>query len=88
MSVIPVDEPPSGTAAATKRGGFWQRLAQALDAYFVDRSMRAVSPSTFRRSKHDIDHCRRLMHKSALAPVEANLGNVSHRRVAQSRPRS
>ena len=83
MSVIPVDEPPGGTAAATKRGGFWRSLAQALDAYFVDRSRRAVSPNTLRRSKLDIDRCRRLMHKSALAP--ASLGGRSP---AQSRPRS
>jgi len=80
VSVIPVDEPPGATGAA-KPGGFWQRLAQALDGYFVDRTKRTVPEITLRRSKHDIARCRRLMHKSSAVWGEASLGS---RRLAQT----
>ena len=79
MSVIPVDEPPGARAAAAPQS-FWQRFAQALDAYFVDRTKRAVPEITLRRCKHDVDRLRRLMHKSSLVPVGAN---ASRRRSAQ-----
>ena len=75
MSVIPVDEPP----------GFWQKVAQTLDAYFADRTKRAVPEITLRRSRHEIARCRRLMHKPIAAPIEASPGSS---RVALTRPRS
>ena len=81
MSVIPVDEPP-GTTAAAKPEGVWQKLAQSLDAYFVDRTIRAVPAITLRRSKHDIERCRRLMHKSSAVRREWSLGS---RRLARRR---
>ncbi len=87
MSVIPVDEPPGATNGAAKPRGFWQRLAQALDEYFVDRTKRAVPEITLRRSKHDINRCRRLMLESSMAPVDASISHMSPRRVAQTRPR-
>ena len=80
MSVIPVDEPPGAETSATRRS-FWQRLAQALDAYFVDRTKRAVPEITLRRCKHDVDRLRRLMHKNSLVPVGAGL---SQRRSGQT----
>jgi hypothetical protein len=79
MSVVPVDEPPGARTSAAKRS-FWQRLAQALDEYFVDRTKRAVPETTLRRSKHDIDRLRRLMHRSSLVPASAS---SSRRRLAQ-----
>jgi hypothetical protein len=85
MSVIPVDQPPGGTAAATKRGSFWQKLAQSLDVYFVNRTKRAVSEVTLRRSKHDIARFRRLMHESLAGRVEARLGS---RRLTRTGARS
>ena len=72
MSVIPVDELPDARADAAKRN-FWQRLARTLDAYFVDRTKRAVPEITLRRCKHDVDRLRRLMHKNSLVPVAASL---------------
>ncbi len=81
MSVIPVDEPPGATSIAASRAGFWQRLMAALDQHFVDRSKRAVPAVTLRRSKRDMDRCRRLMRKAAAVPSEASLC-----RVAQTRP--
>ena len=80
MSVIPVDEPPGAAISAAEPRSFWQRLAQALDEYFVDRTKRAVPEITLRRSKHDIDRLRRLMHRSSLVPASAS---SSRRRLAQ-----
>ena len=73
MSVIPNDKPPGAATGATKREGFWPRLAQALDAYLVDRSRRAVPATMLRRSKHDIARCRRLMHRSSA--IAADVGS-------------
>ena len=87
MSVVPVGESPAVASTATKREGFWHRLAQALDRHFVDRSKRAVPPVMVRRSKHDIDRCRRLMRKNAfkhaLAPAGAGFGGMPHHRVVR-----
>ena len=80
MSVIPVDEPPGARAGAAQQR-FWQRFAQALDAYFVDRTKRAVPEITLRRCKHDVDRLRRLMHKESLVPVGASM---SRQRLAQT----
>ena len=63
MSVVPVEEPPGVRAA--KRESFWHRLGRALDRHLADRSRREVPAATLRRSKHDIDRCRRLMRKNA-----------------------
>jgi hypothetical protein len=65
MSVIPVGESP----------GFWQRFAQALDAYCASRTGRAVPEITLRRSRHEIARCRRLMHKHVAVPAKTNIGN-------------
>jgi hypothetical protein len=64
MSVIPVDEPY----------GFWHRFAQALDAYFADRTKRAVPEITLRRSKHEIARCHRLLRRAQAAPIKTSLG--------------
>ncbi len=85
MSVVSIDEPPS--AMAPKRESFWHRLALALDEHFADRSKRAVPATTLRRSRHDIDRCRRLLHKNALVPVGVNFTGISHHRAALARPR-
>lgn len=77
MRVIPVEEPAGAVNRAANPRRFWQRLACALDAYFVDRSRRAVSAAMLRRSKHEADRCRRLMHKS---PVMAAAASVDGRR--------
>jgi hypothetical protein len=60
MSVIPADQP---LAAVAKPGGFWQRLAHSLDAYFAERSKRAVPATILRRSHRELTRCRRLMHR-------------------------
>jgi len=52
---------------AAQPKGFWRRLAQTLDAYFAERSKRAVPAITLRRSQHELARCRRLMHRSRRA---------------------
>jgi hypothetical protein len=81
MRVIPVDKPPGAAGHLAKPRGFWQRLAQTLDDYLAERTKRAVPDATFRRSRHEIDRCRRLMLKGALSPAHA----LTHARVAYPR---
>jgi hypothetical protein len=75
MSVIPMDELPGAAGGTSRRGGFWQRLGQAMDAYLVDQSKRAVPATALRRSKHDIARCRRLMHRGSEIAAAANVGS-------------
>ena len=82
MSVTPVDEPLGVTSTTTKPKGFCQRLMASLDRHFVERSKQAVPAVTLRRTKHEIDRCRRLMRETAAVPSEPNL-----RRGTQTRPR-
>lgn len=86
MSTIAVNTDPDPASTQTKPR-FWQRVAQALDQYFVDRTKRAVPEVILRRSKHEVARCRRLMLKNAMTPPEAHVSRVSARRVAQIRPR-
>jgi hypothetical protein len=69
MSVFAVDDLPSTCEGAAKTG-FWQRLTRALDASFANRSKRAMPVEAFRRSRRDIERCRRLMRSSVRLPVE------------------
>lgn len=85
MSVIPVDEPPGAADRALKPPGFWRRLAQALDQLFVDRTRRAVPEHTLRRSRQELQRCRRLMLKGALAPVAPSKTPASLHRAAHSK---
>lgn len=65
MRVIPVDDrPPAAEDAAEP--GFWQRVAQALDEYFVERTKRAVPEAELRRCRRDVGRVRRLVHGSAM----------------------
>jgi hypothetical protein len=57
---------------------FWRRLAEAFDDYLAERTKRAIPEFTLRRSKREIDRCRRLMHRNAMAPAAVN---ANHRRV-------
>ena len=87
MSVVPVGEPSAAESNAIKREGFWNRLAQALDRHFSDRSQRAIPPIMVRRSKHDINRCRRMMRENGftrtLAPAGAGFSETSHHRIAR-----
>jgi hypothetical protein len=68
MSVFTADNLPSAFAGAAKPS-FWQRLARWLDASFANRSKRAMPVDAFRRSRRDIEHCRRLLRSGVRVPV-------------------
>ena len=82
MRVIPADKPPGAAHGAARRRNFWQRLARTLDEYLAERTKWAVPDATFRRSRHEIDRCRRLMLKGALTPAHG----PTHARVAYPSP--
>ena len=82
MGVIPADKPLALRVVQQGQRSFWQRLAQTLDDYLVERTKRAVPDATFRRSRHEIERCRRLMLKGASSPAHA----ITHARVAYLAP--
>jgi hypothetical protein len=87
MSVIPVAAPPDTAAGKPMPEGFWQRLALALDEYFAQRTKQTVPEATLRRSRQDFERCRRLMHKTSMAPVCADIHRASRLGVLHTRPR-
>jgi hypothetical protein len=67
MGVIPIDT--ARRAANKKPLTFWQRIAQLVDRHIVDRSSREVPSIALRRSKYDLNRCRRMLHESAPSAV-------------------
>ena len=82
MRVIPADKAPGAAHGAARLRSFWQRLARTLDDYLAERTKRAVPDATFRRSRHEIDRCRRLMLKGALTPAHG----LTRARIAYASP--
>jgi hypothetical protein len=82
MRVIPVDQSPGAVHDAARPRSFWQRLARTLDNYLLERTKRAVPDAAFRRSRHEIDRCRRLMLKRAPIPAHG----LAHAKVACASP--
>ena len=82
MSVLAADELPRAFEGVAKPG-FWQRLARALDASFANRSKRAMPIDALRRSRRDIERCRRLVRRDVRLPVGSHSAviapAVSHR---------
>src|SRR5690349_630619 len=70
------------------RHGFWQRLARMLDDYLVDRAKGTVPAAAFRRSRHEIERCRRLMRKGSLTPAHSKVAYAATRRAARAAPPS
>lgn len=54
---------------------FWRRIAQALDRFMAQRSVRAVPAQVLRRSRDDIKRCHRLI--SQASPIAVPGGNRS-----------
>jgi hypothetical protein len=73
MSVLLVGELPRVFAGVAKRG-VWQRLARAVDAYCAERSKRMVPGTALRRSKREMNRCRRLVRKPAAVRIEDSAG--------------
>jgi hypothetical protein len=73
MSVLAANDLTRSFVSAAKPG-LWQRLSRALDASFANRSKRAMPVDAFRRSRRDIERCRRLLRGRPHAAL-----SVSHR---------
>jgi hypothetical protein len=87
MRLIPVDGFAGAVNPAVTPQGFWRRLARMLDDYLVDRANRAVPAAAFRRSRHEIERCRRLMLKGSLMPAHSRVACPIPRR-ARAAPKS
>lgn len=74
MSVIAVETGAGAPNGAAKPPGFWQRLAQALDWLVIYRIRREVSASALRRSRHEVERCRRLLLRPSVAPAAIKRG--------------
>jgi hypothetical protein len=83
MRATPTLSEAAAAKAEARPMRFWQRLAQTFDDYLAERTKRAIPEFTLRRSKREIDRCRRLMHAGAMMPVGVN----ANRRRAQTRSR-
>jgi hypothetical protein len=88
MRVISVDQSPGVVHDAARPRSFWQRLAQTLDNYLAEQTKRALPDAAFRRSRYEVDRCRRLMLKGALTPAHgmahAGVAYVSPDRAARA----
>ena len=82
MSVFAVDDLTSAFEDAA-RPGFWRRLACALDASFANRSKRGMPVDAFRRSRRDIERCRRLLRSGVRLPAGPQAVLAAPRRRAQ-----
>jgi hypothetical protein len=74
MGVIPSSTVRTATIGMEPRP-FWQRIAQALDRFMAQRSLRAVPTQVLRRSRDDIKRCHRLI--SQASPIAVPGGNRS-----------
>jgi hypothetical protein len=86
MRVILADRFTGAVNPAVTPHGFWRRLARMLDDYLVDRAKRTVPAAAFRRSRHEIEHCRRLMLKGSLMPAFKGTCAVPRRAACAARP--
>jgi hypothetical protein len=66
---------PGAANGAANPESFWQRFARALDGYLIDRSRQALPATTLRRSRRDIDRCRRLLHAAGMTAAQASIGS-------------
>jgi hypothetical protein len=76
MSVLAADGLPPALEGVVKPG-FWQRLARALDASFANRSKRVMPVEALRRSRRDIERCRRLLRRDVRVPVGSHSSAVA-----------
>jgi hypothetical protein len=71
MSVFAADDVPHSLAGGAKPR-LWPRLARALDASLANRSKRAIPVDALRRSRRDIERCRRLLRGGPYAALAAS----------------
>jgi hypothetical protein len=88
MRIVPANRLAGVVNPAVTPYGFWQRLARMFDDYLVDRAKRTVPAAAFRRSRREIERCRRLMLKGSLTPAHSKVTYVPSRRAARAAPPS
>ena len=76
MSVLAAHGMPHAFEGLVKPG-FWRRLARALDASFANRSKRTMLTDALRRSRRDIERCRRLLRRDVRVPVGSHPAAVA-----------
>jgi hypothetical protein len=76
VSVLAADELSRAFEGVVKPG-FWQRLARVLDTSFANRSKRAMPVDALRRSRRDIERCRRLLRRDLRVPVGSHSAAVT-----------
>jgi hypothetical protein len=79
MSVFAIDDLSQSFAGAAKPS-FLQRLARALDAGFVNRSKRVMPVDALRRSRRDVERCRRLLRTGVRVPPDPHAALTAPRR--------
>ena len=77
MSVIPAHELGGAVDAAPKPESFWQKLSRAIDAYLAERTKKAIPAITLRRSRHEIERCRRLMRSRVAVAADTFRGRLT-----------
>jgi hypothetical protein len=88
MRVMPADRFAGAVNPAVTPRGFLQRLARMLDDYLVDRAKQTVPAAAFRRSRHEVERCRRLMLKGSSMPAHSEVAYAVPRRAARAAPPS
>jgi hypothetical protein len=83
MRVIPFD--PEGAAGSEKGEPltFWQRIVQLLDRCVVNRTYRGIPTTALRRSKYELNRCRRVLHGDA-TPAVVVIDAARSRRAARA----
>ena len=76
MSVLAAHETLRAFEGVMKPG-FWRRLARVLDASLANRSKRAMPIDALRRSRRDIERCRRLLRRDVRVPVASHSAVVA-----------
>jgi hypothetical protein len=81
MRAIPID--PEGAAGNEKAEPltFWQRIVRLLDRCVVNRTYRGIPTTALRRSKYELNRCRRMLH-GAVAPAVVTIDDARARRAA------
>jgi hypothetical protein len=83
MRVISKDPIRGAANANAEPQTFWRRVAQLLDKCVVNRSYRGIPTSALRRSKYDLDRCRRMLHNAG-SPAVVAVADTRLRRVARA----
>lgn len=83
MRVIPFDRDGAAGNKKAEPLTFWQRIAQLLDRCVVNRTYRGIPTTELRRSKYELNRCRRMLHGDA-APAVVVIDAARSRRTTRA----